>query len=294
LQNAHTGEEIAIDRAAEEAMATLLRSDKFEGGPSGLLWVRQGMSMDGITDNGQIASRLEGELGTLVGGERARDYLDRVTKELAEVLTKQGKPKKGGALSQAQEAVQTTETELAEARRLRDQTRAFGVELEKAETQIKRLTLESEDADISQDIASTREAIIQARQYSDALALLEAKHAQVVATAERAEARQAEHIAALVSYNETVDRIQKTDVDIADEMSKLKTLELKRSDIRVSIAAYEDQQEMLSKARRKREAWGLQRQRLDVLQKELQHLQQSFRAAYHFGRRASEADRHTL
>ena len=272
LQDTLTGEEIAIDRAAEEAMATLLRSDKFEGGPSGLLWVRQGMSMDGITDNGQIASRLEGELGTLVGGERAREYLDRVTKELGEVLTKQGKPKKGGALSLAQQAVQTTETELAEARRLRDQTRSFGVELEKVEAEITRLAREGEDASISQDISSTREAMAQTRQYSDALALLEAKQAQAIATAERAEARQTEHIAALVSYNETKDRLKKTDADCKDQMSKLQALEQKRSDIRVSIAAYEDQQETLSKARRKREALGLQRQRLDVLQKELQHL----------------------
>jgi len=272
LQDALTGEDIAIDRAAEEAMATLLRSDKFEGGPSGLLWVRQGMSMDGITDNGQIASRLEGELGTLVGGERARDYLDRVTKELGEVLTKQGKPKKGGALSLAQEAVQRTETELAEGRRLRDQTRSFGVDLETVKAEIDRLNREGEDATILRDIASTREAIVHARQYSDTLALLEAKQAQAVATAERAEARQAEHIAALVSYHETVERLQKTDADIADEMSKLQALEQKRSDLRASIAAYEDQQDALSQARRKREALGLQRQRLGVLQKELQHL----------------------
>ena len=272
LQNALTGENIAIDRAAEEAMATLLRSDKFEGGPSGLLWVRQGMSMDGITDNGQIASRLEDELGALVGGERAREYLDRVTKELGEVITGKGKPKKGGALSQAQDAVQTTETELAEARRLRDQTRSFGLELGKVETEIERLIREGDDAAILQDIASTREDIIKARQFSDALALLEAKQAQAVATAERAELRQTEHIAALVSHHETEDRLQKLDANTADEMSKLQVLQQNRSDLRVSIAAYEDQQEMLSKARRKRETWELQRQRLDVLQKELQHL----------------------
>lgn len=272
LQDVLTDEEIAIDRAAEEAMATLLRSDKFEGGPSGLLWVRQGMSMDGIKDNGQVASRLEGELGTLVGGERAREYLDRVTKELSEVITKQGKPKKGGALSLAQEAVDTTEKELAKAKHLRDQTRSFGVDLEKVEAEILRLTREGEDTDVLQEIASTREDIVQARQYSDALALLEARQAQTVATAERAEARQAEHIAALVSYHETVERLQKTDADIADEMSKLQALELKRSDIRVSIAAYEDQQNALSQARRKRETLGLKRQRLDALQKELQHL----------------------
>ncbi len=272
LQDAHTREDVAIDRAAEEAMATLLRSDKFEGGPSGLLWVRQGMSMDGITDNGQIASRLEGELGTLVGGERARDYLDRVTKELGEILTKQGKPKKGGALSLAQEAVQTTEAELAEARRLRDQTRSFGVELEKVEAGIKGLTREGEDADVLKDIAKTREAMNKARRYSDALALLEAKHIQALATAERAEARQTEHIAALVSYNETKDRLKKADAEMSEDLEKRKALEQRRSDIRAAMTASEDQQDKLSKARRKRENIVLQRQRLELLQKELQHL----------------------
>jgi DNA repair exonuclease SbcCD ATPase subunit len=150
LQDAHSGAELAVDRAAEEALAKLLRGDKFESGPSGLLWVRQGKSMDGIADNGQIASRLEGELGTLIGGERAREYLTRVETELAEVLTKTGQERKGGALKNARDAVEATHAELSEATRLRDLTTAIGVELIRVTGEITRISGEAEDENLAE------------------------------------------------------------------------------------------------------------------------------------------------
>lgn len=271
LQDAHTDQDIAIDRAAEEALATFLRSDKFEGGPSGLLWVRQGMSMDGIADNGQIASRLEGELGTLVGGERARDYLERVTRELGEVLTASGKAKKGGALNTAQEAVQSTETELAEAIRLRDMTSSIGIELDRVTDEIERVSGEADDEDLTQQITMTREAMAQARQFADMLALVEAKQAQAVAAAERAETRQAEHISALVTYNDTAEKLKRAEANHVGEAEKLKDLQSRRSDIRAMIAEHETRQEEILQARAKRESLAQQSQRLDLLKQKLQH-----------------------
>ena len=44
LLDVKTGETLAVDRSAEERLATLLRADFSEKGPSGLLWVKQGYS----------------------------------------------------------------------------------------------------------------------------------------------------------------------------------------------------------------------------------------------------------
>lgn len=270
LQDEHTGEDIAIDRAAEETLAKLLRSDKFEGGPSGLLWVRQGMSMEGVADNGQIASRLEGELGTLVGGERARDYLTRVEAELAEVLTPRGQEKKGGPLKNARDAVESTETELSEAIRLRDLTTSIGVELAKVTDEIARLSEEADDENLVQQIATTRESMVEARRYADALALLEAKQAQAVATAERAADRQTDHITALVSYNDAAERQKAAKATHKAEAEKLETLTVRRTEARSLIEEIEGRQEEFAKARGRREMATRHAQRLEMLQHQLQ------------------------
>lgn len=269
LQDALTGEDIAIDRAAEEALATLLRADRFEGGPSGLLWVRQGTSMEGISDNGQIASRLEGEMGTLIGGERARDYLDRVEAELAEVLTPKGQEKKGGPLRNAREAVEATEAELAEARRLREATHSIGTELLRVTNDITRLSAEADDENLKAQIDATREAMTEARRFADALALLEAQHAQAVDAAARAGDRQRGHIAALVSFNEAAAKIDAAQSALQTQKEQLKTAEDKRAGLRLSVADAELRLEDISKIQARREAMSRQKQRLEILQKDM-------------------------
>ena len=178
LEDATTGEVLAIDRSAEEQLATLLRSDRYVGGPSGLLWVRQGASMEGIADDGQIASRLEGELGTLIGGARGRDYLARVKNELAINLTDKGQEKKHGPLRNAREAVQSTEEKLEEAIHLRDQTSAYGAELEKVTSEIERLTREAENTNRPEQIKETQNALMAAQSFAKELELVEARHMQ--------------------------------------------------------------------------------------------------------------------
>lgn len=148
LKDARSGEVLAVDRSAEEALAKILRADRFQGGPSGLLWVQQGTSMDGVSDDGQIASRLEGELGTLIGGERARDYLLRVETELGEVLTRTGQEKKTGPLRAARDVVEKTSEKLIEANRQRDLTVSIGAELTKVRSEIERLEREAETSNV--------------------------------------------------------------------------------------------------------------------------------------------------
>ena len=272
LQDENTGEILAIDRAAEEALAKLLRSDQFEGGPSGLLWVRQGTSMEGITDNGQIASRLEGELGTLVGGERAREYLMRVEAELANVLTLRGQEKKGGPLKNAREAVEATTVELSEAKRLRDMTMSIGVELSKTTDEIDRLSGEADDENLAKQIESTREAMTVSRSFADGLALLDAQHNQAVATAERAADRQRDHIAALVNYNDTVAQLTAAKTAHQVEMLKLAKIETSRLDRRQIVSDIETRLEDLTRVQTQRETLARQTLRLETLQRDMQNL----------------------
>jgi len=269
LQDAITGETLAIDRAAEEVLATLLRADRFEGGPSGLLWVRQGTSMEGIADNGQIASRLEGELGTLIGGERARDYLDRVKKELSDVLTAGGKPKKGGALSEAQEAVISTQTKLSDAKRLRDMTTSIGAELSTTTAEIERLSGEEKDENLAEQIEVSRNAMTAARRYADALALLDARHAQAVAAAERAAARENAHIESLVIFNNTTAKLTEVVADYNAQATALTEMESQSAAGRKTVIEIEAQLESLSRIRIRREGLTRQTQRLEALRKDI-------------------------
>ena len=272
LQDANTGADIAVDRAAEEALATLLRSDKFEGGPSGLLWVRQGKSMESISDNGQIASRLEGELGTLIGGERARDYLTRVELELADVLTKTGQEKKGGPLRQAREAVEATQIELSEAIRLRDLTTTIGLDLNRVQLDIERLSGETQDESLTAEIEITRKDMIAARSFADALALLEAQHNQALATAERAADRQNSHASKMIGYEDAMRKLIATETLHEAEMTRLKEGETRRAKRRKIVTDIEDRLEELSRVRTRREALSRQTQRLQILQTDMQHL----------------------
>ena len=272
LQDANTGVALAVDRAAEEALAKLLRSDQFEGGPSGLLWVRQGTSMEGITDNGQIASRLEGELGTLIGGERARDYLTRVEAELSDVLTPRGQEKKSGPLKNAREDVDATEAELLEAKRLRDMTMSIGVELSRVTDEINRLNGEAGDENLTEQIEITRNSMTAARSFTDALALLEAQQAQAEATAERASDRQSDHIAALVSYNDTVALLAATKTAHQEVGTQLADIEARRTDSRKSVTDLEARLEEVSRIQARRATLARQAQRLETLQKEMQNL----------------------
>lgn len=91
-----TGEVIERDGKADEWISEMIGANDGGKGPTGLLWVEQGTSM--IQPEGGEAllpSLLEAEVGTLVGGERARIYLERARNELASLVTAKGKPKAG-------------------------------------------------------------------------------------------------------------------------------------------------------------------------------------------------------
>jgi hypothetical protein len=98
---------------AEAWIARLLGSG--DGGPSGLLWVRQGLTglSDGSTRELQSArdarrdllSSVTGEVETLTGGRRMDAALARCNEELSAYATGTGRPRSGGPWAEAAQTV---------------------------------------------------------------------------------------------------------------------------------------------------------------------------------------------
>lgn len=158
-----TGETLALKREAEEKLGAMLGFDAGSNGPSGLLWVRQGDSMQRASDDGQVASRLESELSTLVGGDRARAYLDRTEAELGELLTPKGRVKTGGPLSLAEDALASAEAQLDTARQARDATRRLSEDLARVETRIQALEAQGDSQAETKELNEARDALDRAR-----------------------------------------------------------------------------------------------------------------------------------
>ncbi len=272
LEDRRTEEVLAVDRSAEERLSELLRSDRYVGGPSGLLWVRQGTSMDGIADDGQIASRLEGELGTLIGGARGRDYLARVEAELAISLTNTGQEKKNGPLRNAREAVAATDAKLEDAKRLRDQTMSFGVELEKVTAEIGRLMRDAEDTRRPAQIKETQAAMMGAQSFANELELAQAKHAEAESKAERAARRQDDYIRSLMSFDETSKELAETIAIHQNEISEIQAAQANRAELVETVSNLEARLEDAAHRHNKRETYARDQQRFELLRKDREQM----------------------
>ncbi len=110
---------IAQADEAEAWIAQLLGSDA--GGPSGLIWVRQGMTAltGGSTKEEKLALEARRDLMTSVGaeveamtgGRRMDKALAQCREELAHYATSTGRPRTGGPWKEAQDRVETLSTE---------------------------------------------------------------------------------------------------------------------------------------------------------------------------------------
>jgi len=104
--------------AAEAWLAGALRPPG-EGGPSGLLWVRQGQigfdaDAAGRTARRDLMATVAGEVAAMTGGRRMEAALARCREELATHLTATGRAREGGPLKAAADAVETLATREAE------------------------------------------------------------------------------------------------------------------------------------------------------------------------------------
>jgi hypothetical protein len=102
------GVETARNAEADEEVWKLLGVEpakSVDQAAYGILWVAQGHSFHTPEPSEGAKSAfntvIQQEVGTLVGGERARLLLNSVNEELAKYVTKTGQPKSGGALDNA-------------------------------------------------------------------------------------------------------------------------------------------------------------------------------------------------
>lgn len=196
LIDLRNGAVIATKREAEERLGDMLGLNSTARGPSGLLWVRQGDSMDQAEDDGQVASRLESELSTLVGGDRARAYLDRTETELDALLTATGRTKTGGPLAVAEDAHATTQDALAAARAAQAATQQMGLDLVRVNEQIAATEAQGDAQDYARELSEARAALDQARLAKSELDRQHEQQARLTAETERADAKLADHLRA--------------------------------------------------------------------------------------------------
>lgn len=237
-----TGETIAHKREAEERLGEMLGLNSSARGPSGLLWVRQGDSMDQAQDDGQVASRLESELSTLVGGERARAYLERTETELYTFLTATGRVKTGGPLAIAEEALSATEANLDTARAAQTATRQMGLDLARIQDQIAATETQGNAETETNQLKEARAALDKAKVARSELDRQYEQLARLQAETERAEAKLSAHLAA----TKALDDAQADHDAISAALAALKT---RRSDTKTRLATLTERLQILEESR---------------------------------------------
>ncbi|MGJ8561422.1 MAG: AAA family ATPase [Litorimonas sp.] len=237
-----TGNTVATKREAEERLGDMLGLNTTARGPSGLLWVRQGDSMDQAQDDGQVASRLENELSTLVGGERARAYLGRTETELYTLLTATGRVKTGGPLALAEDALATTKVNLDTARAAQSATRQMGLDLARVLQQITATEAQGDtDAEETQ-LKDARAALDKARVARSELDRQHELLARLRAETERANAKLATHLAATKALDDAQANITSISAAVA-------TLSTRKADTQTQLATFAEQLQALDESR---------------------------------------------
>jgi len=237
-----SGKEIAVKREAEERLGNMLGLTHHAQGPSGLLWVRQGQSMTPAQDDGQVASKLESELSTLVGGERARAYLDRAEAELGALLTKTGRSKSGGPLDVAERALEETADALAAARDAQTATHKLGLDLIALRGRIETIESDGEPEADAKALDAAREKLNAAKIAQSELDRQREQLARLKGDAELADMKLAGHLAAVKALDEAMAESAKITADIGTCLSR-------RTDIIAHLNSLSEQLDALEERR---------------------------------------------
>lgn len=247
LTDLGSGQVIARRREAEDQVADLLGLQREEKGPSGLLWVRQGDSMTAAEDDGQVASKLESELSTLVGGERARAYLERTEAELGELLTATGRVKTGGPLAMAEDALARVESELETARQAQRATRQLGQDLARVQSQIENLIAEHDPKADTKALEEAQDAYEKARSAKSEQDRLQAQLGRLAAELDQAQDRLTAHQSQIAAFDQAVadaDRLQREVEALSEQRSEALS---KLNAATEALTALDDQRERVAK-----------------------------------------------
>ncbi|KCZ52158.1 AAA family ATPase [Hyphomonas pacifica] len=263
VTDALTNERLSEKRDAEDWIAQLIGGDKPDDGPSGMLWIRQGDPYLQPKPEGSageaLFSVLEGQVDTVMGGQRAARVLERAEKRLAEIVsTKQMNPK--GAFKDAIGRLDELEGERSD----------FAVAVQQSEADRERLlsvlkerdALTSEDDEkFAKDLAEARKELEAAEGASEKIRGLQSEVGACETTLKAAEN-------ALERYSSDLASAEKLRASIQDKQSAIESItetieegEAPLDDLRQQAASAEtalkqarkDHQDALSRDKRRRE-----------------------------------------
>ncbi|PVB60969.1 AAA family ATPase [Labrenzia sp. 011] len=225
------GTTVAQDDEAERWIADLLGSAS--EGPTGLLWVRQGLiglEPDGVREKTQLKetrrdllSSVAGEIDAMTGGRRMDRVMRRVADSLAEITTRTGR--KSGDWKAASDECEALETELAEVTRQVETLETALNARKQAEGALRRLDNPDARARREEALSAAKAAMEAARAHAGTvtaarqerdLAALKAKSAQsdldaflkAVDTLQVAEKQAAEHAAGAEEARREAERLK--------------------------------------------------------------------------------------
>ena len=237
----HAGDRLVAQADEAEAwIARLLGGDA--GGPSGLIWVRQGMTaLSGGTGKEEkqalearrdLLSSVGAEVEAMTGGRRMDRALARCREELAQYATGTGRPRTGGPWKEAQDRV-------AELTAAREALAATAAELHEALAERKRARRSLDElkapeavADRQQRLESARAAYAEAERHAEEVEAL-ARAVELAQLNAQSAAARLEQVKAARSEVETARRDvaeAKETAEAAQSLTAARTAEHSRAE----------------------------------------------------------------
>ncbi|MHA6287599.1 AAA family ATPase [Maricaulis sp. CAU 1757] len=184
-----TNRVIAESKDAEAWITDKLGTDNLETSSPGLLWVRQGASLLQPSSQGgaghELFGSLEGEIETVVGGDKANAVLHLARDKLSEYQTDRGKPRL--KLKDAMDEVQKLRVKVQELDEQVCQSEAARAELIDVESKLDGLSKVSE-LEHNKKLADARNALNEAIQAEEKVKSLRVAREAAVANAANAKA----------------------------------------------------------------------------------------------------------
>ena len=232
------GVEIARGASADEQVWQLLgiepSKSKVDDAAFGILWVEQGKSFTvpepSLAAANALSSAVHAEVGTLVGGERARTVLKALGEELGTLVTGGRKPKAGGPLAEAiaRHADLTASLQATEARLAVLDGELTALAARRAERA--RHADPAAEAEMRRELTEARRLLREGEAAGAAVALCEAAEGRARGDLERARERRAE----IVARAARIDADRGREAEIA---ARLAPLEAEERTAQAAIAA---------------------------------------------------------
>jgi len=239
--------------------AHILRAHK---GPTGLLWVRQGMThvdptgrdkdADNLTARRDLMSSVQGQIDTVTGGRRMDRIVSRAQAELDTLATKTLRPKANGPWKEAEDTAEALE---ATRDQLQQQVRKLSAALAQKRSAKARLNALNDP-----ELAQTRASKIKAA-------------AEALKTAQG-------HLAKLNEASAALDVITREEALVAQSLTDLDAIRARRAKLMQDLKAQQDAHAQATQAETTAaQALSAQKEKLTKLQAERQDLEAARQAA---------------